>query len=206
MKGRTDVVPPTRVGGRSYLAEGLGLLFAVAHLVIPLHSWGEAEEVVVPEEAQAAATPEQRNPERSIHLLRHGMSYHEVVKTLGAPNERKEMESKRSATWEYGKAKVFFREGRVVAWTSDDARSETSLDTERAVGRPIEQQSPREASDEETIRSLLGEIMDSSQGAAVAPQVAPNMPAEGDGAMDTSKVSPDERISLPENIRELSPH
>lgn len=101
--------------------------------------------------------------------LRSGMGFHEVIRLLGPPSERREHEANRETTWEYPSQKIFFKNGRVVAWSprgqglgelrvpAGDA-TETSKDRESKVIRGPEN-GQGAAPDDETIRQILGEIL-----------------------------------------------
>ena len=49
-----------------------------------------------------------------------GMSYGQVLKIMGSPNERQVREAKREDLWIYDKESILLREGRVVALASKD--------------------------------------------------------------------------------------
>jgi hypothetical protein len=183
-------------------------------------AWAESsiEEVVV-EEPTPEAAPEAAptmDISRLASQLRLGMTYHEIVKLLGAPGERKEMEAKRSAVWEYGSHKIFFREGKVVAWTSVNAapaqaegsgiESPAGADNQHIQASGTKKDPP----DEETIRSLLGEIMESSQGGGGRAPSAEGSSPEPEHAPEARVLDPgkqdQDRASLPPLIQQLSPY
>ncbi len=92
---------------------------------------------------------------------RNGMSFHEVLKLYGAPLERKEREARRETVWEYPERQIFFKEGRVVAWASGGQKSMSPQEPKVAptVRAESDDESSRTAPDDETIRLILGEIM-----------------------------------------------
>lgn len=101
--------------------------------------------------------------------LRSGMGFHEVIRLLGPPIERREHEANRETTWEYPSQKIFFKNGRVVAWAP---RGQVLGERRVPAGDGAENSENREskvirgpengqgtAPDDETIRQILGEIL-----------------------------------------------
>ena len=176
-------------------------------------AWGvpESAEVAVGGVPEAATQTPVVDVSRLAAQLRPGMTYHEIVRLLGAPSERKEMEAKRTAVWEYGAYKIFFREGKVVAWTSVSASipEGTSVSPEAKI-QPAESQAKKQnPADEETIRSLLGEIMDSSQGGGTSGAASGGTPAqESDGPTSgiSGHSSDQDRVSLPPIAQQMAPY
>jgi len=180
-------------------------------------AWGvpESAEVAVGGVPEAATQTPVVDVSRLAAQLRPGMTYHEIVRLLGAPSERKEMEAKRTAVWEYGAYKIFFREGKVVAWTSvsvsvsASAPEGTSVSPEAKI-QPAESQAKKQnPADEETIRSLLGEIMDSSQGGGTSGAASGGTPAqESDGPTSgiSGHSSDQDRVSLPPIAQQMAPY
>jgi len=188
-------------------------VFLVLALCVSGVAWGDPESA----EVAVGAGPEAATPTAVVDIsrlaaqLRPGMTYHEIVRLLGAPSERKEMEAKRTAVWEYGDYKVFFREGKVVAWTSVSASipEGTSVSPEAKI-QPAESQAKKQnPTDEETIRSLLGEIMDSSQGGGtpVAPLGgAPSQESDGHTSIFSGHSSDQDKASLPPIGQQMAPY
>lgn len=101
-----------------------------------------------------------------------GMTYHEVVKSFGAPQVRREYETRREVVWQYGTKKIFFREGRVIAWSGFVAAAE--LPTEKAQGSISTASASSAVRDEQSIREVLEEILSresSSSSSSVSAQM-----------------------------------
>lgn len=62
--------------------------------------------------------------ERDPRDLKTGMSFYEVLKLWGPPQEKREHEIKREDVWIYNNIEVFFKEGRVLAWAVRDVRGQ----------------------------------------------------------------------------------
>lgn len=120
--------------------------------------------------SEAASGGSSQSAERPVEIpltvpdLSHGLTYRDVIRLWGAPHERREMEAKRETVWEYGPRKVFFKEGRVVAWVSQDAMTDGARSRPKDASRPSTAASdttaPGIGTDDETIRSILGEILE----------------------------------------------
>lgn len=104
---------------------------------------------------QSSTSPELAQPLGNFRQLKNGMTYQDVIKTLGAPAERKEFESRREVVWIYGADKIFFKEGKTFAWTNSGRSISEGLASSSArsyfVAKPAE---------DESVKKILGEILD----------------------------------------------
>jgi hypothetical protein len=101
--------------------------------------------------------------------LRSGMGFHEVIRSLGPPIERREHEANRETTWVYPSQKIFFKNGRVVAWApqGDQLSKRGAREVEAPENRGSSkgevirgpESDPGTTTDDETIRQILGEIL-----------------------------------------------
>ena len=58
---------------------------------------------------------------RRLPPLSNSMSFHDVLKAWGAPQDKQELEAKRQDIWVYPAARVIFQNGRVAAWFQEGA-------------------------------------------------------------------------------------
>ena len=131
-----------------------------------------------PSPSVAAGEFSAREMQQKFSQLRHGMNFREVVGLFGAPTDRKELEVKRETIWFYGASRIFFSQGKVVAWlvTPDQnaGAAATTVDAPAPKATSDADKSPkRGATDDATIRSLLGEIMTATNPSASSNPVPP---------------------------------
>ena len=105
--------------------------------------------------------------------LSNSMSYYEVVKLWGAPQEKHELEAKRQDIWIYSDYKVIFSQGKVVAWINTGAAAaplrtakNPGRNTIEGFGDTLNGGLAAEAHEEE-VEEILRDIMDESPEAAV---------------------------------------
>ena len=75
----------------------------------------------------ALVSPCAHSDERKLSLLKFQMESEQVLQLFGRPDRRVEKPSRE--VWYYDSSSVFFRKGRVVAWSSEkDEQADNSLD------------------------------------------------------------------------------
>lgn len=120
-------------------------------------------------------------PAEVFYELKQDMSFYDVVRLLGAPLEKKESETKREDVWLYPEQKVFFHEGKVVAWTSLQPVKVELMD-----GREGELENtsndgtitvfPRERkADAQGVEKILDELMEQSGEAGFSESATPGL-------------------------------
>ena len=106
--------------------------------------------------------------------LKHGMSFYDVLKSLGTPQEKLEREAQREEVWIYANRKIIFQEGKVVAWSDGTSPKHAPQQPSTALADAKVQSDPKQ------VESLLGEILSDLNSKQEAPPPAPIEPKKDD--------------------------
>ena len=103
----------------------------------------------------SSAAAEHRKP-----ALLEDMPRSEVMKLWGAPNEKLELEAKRSELWRYKDAEANFHEGKLVSWSFYNAEIPVAVKPEEQDDNALTE----ETNSENEAQSELEAILDSISG------------------------------------------
>ena len=104
-----------------------------------------------------------------------GMTYQQVLKSWGAPLEKRELETKREDVWLYSSKSVTFKEGRVIeisdTWSGDQSAALSKTAGQEPSPPPV--MKPSREPEGKVVEEILTEIMKgASESSEKKPQAA----------------------------------
>ncbi len=143
--------PGDNVSGARWTVMGAVLIIAWGFMLGPLACAESGDPV--PSTSASAWAP-------TLSTLERGMSYYDVVRLLGAPLDKKELESRRGDIWKYPNQKIIFQGGKVVAWMREDEAGIAGSESSAASGEDGSLMVTQEKDlDKRDLENLLGEIV-----------------------------------------------